>query len=175
MPGYSEVLVLINPIWAEVIAREATDIGEVRQVLWRSSSLPSSDWPALYHEPIAELGRVRDGQVHLVQVSADVFDAVTRGLGSLHATVLHSWEATRTISRAIAPLGSGPGRSRGSEMSTPETSLSRIDSAPSLAARVEQQLEAAILAGELAPGTPAQRAGSRAPGATTWLITARNR
>ena len=102
--AYSEVLILINPVWAEVIAREVPDMEEVQQRLWQRASLPLDDWPAVYHEPIAALGRVRDGRVHLVQDPTQVFVAVAGGLGSLHATVIHSWGATSAITRAVAAL-----------------------------------------------------------------------
>jgi hypothetical protein len=102
--AYSEVLILINPVWAEVIAREVPNMEDVQQRLWQRGSLPIDDWPAVYHEPIAALGRVRDGRVHLVQDPAQVFVAVAGGLGSLHSTVIHSWGATSAVTRAVEPL-----------------------------------------------------------------------
>ena len=104
--AYSEVLVLINPVWAEIIAREVPSIEDVQQQLWRDASLPLDDWPRLYHEPIAALGRVRNGRVHLVQDPSQVLVAVAGGLGSLHATVIHSWGATSAITRPISPTAS---------------------------------------------------------------------
>jgi hypothetical protein len=102
--AYSEVLVLINPVWADVIAREVPDIEDVQRRLWQRASLPIDDWPAVYHEPIAALGRIRHGRVHLVQDPAQIFVAVAGGLGSLHATVIHSWGATSAITRSVAPV-----------------------------------------------------------------------
>ena len=104
--AYSEVLVLINPVWAEIIAREVPDIEDVQQALWRAASLPLDDWPPLYHQPITDLGRVRYGRVHLVQEPSQVLVAVAGGLGSLHATVIHSWGATSAITRPIPPMAS---------------------------------------------------------------------
>ena len=101
---YSEVLVVINPIWAEVIARDVPDIDEVTRLLWAQASVPITDWPERYHDPIASIGRVHDGRVHLVQDPAEVLVAVAGGLGSLHATVIHSWGATSTTTRPIVPL-----------------------------------------------------------------------
>jgi hypothetical protein len=51
------------------------------------------------------MGRVRKGRVHLVQDPSQVLVAVAGGLGSLHATVIHSWGATMTTTRPIVPLG----------------------------------------------------------------------
>jgi hypothetical protein len=104
--AYSEVLVLINPVWAEIIARDIPQIEDVQQALWRAASLPLDDWPPLYHQPITDLGRVRYGRVHLVQEASQVLVAVAGGLGSLHATVIHSWGATSAITRPISPIAS---------------------------------------------------------------------
>ena len=92
--AFSEVLVLINPVWAEVIARDVPAIDEVQRRLWDFASLPIGDFPPSYHEPIEAVGRVHDGRVHLVQEPSEVLVAVAGGLGSLHATVIHSWGAT---------------------------------------------------------------------------------
>jgi hypothetical protein len=106
--AYSEVLVLINPIWADIIAHDIAAVEDVQRQLWQAASLPLEDWPRLYHEPIAALGRVRDGRVHLVQDPSQVLVAVAGGLGSLHATVIHSWGATSAITRPIVPLVRAP-------------------------------------------------------------------
>jgi hypothetical protein len=103
--AYSEVLVVINPVWAEVIARDLPDVDDVAERLWEQASLPIADWPERYHEPIAAIGRVRSGRVHLVQDPAQVLVAVAGGLGSLHATVIHSWGATATTTRPIVSPG----------------------------------------------------------------------
>jgi hypothetical protein len=102
--AFSEVLVVVNPVWAEVIARDVPDVEEVQRKLWRRASVPIESFPPAYHEPIAALGRVRDGRVHLVQDPSQVLVAVAGGLGSLHATVVHSWGATATTTMPIAPL-----------------------------------------------------------------------
>jgi hypothetical protein len=102
--AYSEVLVLINPVWAEIMGGQYPKIEDVQQELWRAASLRLDDWPALYHQPISDLGRVHDGRVHLVQDPSQVLVAVAGGLGSLHATVIHSWGATSAVTAPISPL-----------------------------------------------------------------------
>ena len=92
--AFSEVLVLINPVWADVIARDVPAIDEVQRRLWDFASLPIGDFPPSYHEPIEAVGRLHGGRVHLVQDPSEVLVAVAGGLGSLHATVIHSWGAT---------------------------------------------------------------------------------
>jgi hypothetical protein len=101
---FSEVLVLINPIWADVIARDVAAIDDVQRRLWTLASAPIDDFPRSYHEPIEELGRLHDGRVHLVQDASQVLVAVAGGLGSLHATVIHSWGATLTTTVPVEPL-----------------------------------------------------------------------
>jgi hypothetical protein len=102
--AYSEALVVINPTWAEVIARDVPDIEDVQQQLWSLASTSIDDWPTRYHSPMEALGRIRNGRVHLVQDPMEVVVAVAGGLGSLHATVIHSWGATSTTTRAIERL-----------------------------------------------------------------------
>ncbi|MGE0880403.1 MAG: hypothetical protein AB7L13_15635 [Acidimicrobiia bacterium] len=104
--AYSEVMVLVNPVWASVIGRDFPDIDEVIDILWKRASLPLSDWPEEYHPHIAELGRVRDdGRVRLVQDPSQILFAVAGGLGSLHATVIHNWGATTAITAPVTPFG----------------------------------------------------------------------
>ncbi|MFI5427263.1 hypothetical protein [Aeromicrobium sp. UC242_57] len=102
--AYSEALVVINPTWAEVIAREVPDIEEVQQQLWSHASTPIDDWPKRYHAPMEALGRIREGRVHLLQEPGQALVTVAGGLGSLHATIIHSWGATLTTTRSIEPL-----------------------------------------------------------------------
>jgi hypothetical protein len=102
--AFSEVLVLINPTWAEVIGRDYPDVAVLQRRLWELSSLPLSDWPVRYHEPLEQRGRTRDGRVHLVQDPDQVLIAVAGGEGALHATVIHSWGATLTTTRPVVPL-----------------------------------------------------------------------
>jgi len=100
---FSETLVAINPVWADLIAREVPDVGDVQAMLWDHASLPMTWWPDAYREPIEALGRLRaDGRVHLVQSPDEVIVMVAGGLGGLHAAMLHSWGATLSTT---APIG----------------------------------------------------------------------
>jgi hypothetical protein len=93
--AFSEMLVCINPIWADLIAREVPDAADVQHHLWEHAALPLDWWPAAYHPSLEAAGRVRaDGRVHLVQSPADMLFCVAGGLGNLHAAALHSWGAT---------------------------------------------------------------------------------
>jgi hypothetical protein len=99
---FSEVLVGINPVWAEVIGRQYPDIGDVQERLCATARLPLGDWPERYHAEFEEADRVRDGHVHLVIDADKVLVTVAGGMGGLHAAALHSWGSTKAITRAIA-------------------------------------------------------------------------
>ena len=102
--AFSEVLAVINPVWAEVIARDVPDVEEVQQRLWALASLRIGDFPPAYHEVIVGIGRLHGDHVHLVQHPSQVLVAVAGGLGSLHATVIHSWGATTATTAPVEPL-----------------------------------------------------------------------
>jgi hypothetical protein len=89
---YSEVLIAINPIWAEMIAREYSDAEDVQSAIWRFARRPMSAWPETYHRWFIEGGRVGDdGMVPLVPTPDQVLLTVAGGLGGLHAAALHGW------------------------------------------------------------------------------------
>jgi hypothetical protein len=100
--AFAEMLVCINPIWAELIGRDFPDADEVQQLLWEHAALALDWWPPAYHESLEAYGRVRaDGRVHLVAAPGDMFFLVCGGQGSLHAAALHSWGATVATTRPI--------------------------------------------------------------------------
>jgi hypothetical protein len=93
--AFSEHLICINPIWAEMIGREVPDPAEVQSLLWDHAALPIEWWPAAYHPSLEAAGRIQaDGRVHLVQSPDEMLFCVAGGLGNLHAAALHSWGAT---------------------------------------------------------------------------------
>jgi hypothetical protein len=98
---FSENLVMVNPVWAELIARDVPDIDEVHHLLWQHASLPIDWFPETHRGRIEDLGRVRGGRVHLVQSPEDHLFMVAGGMGGLHGAMLHSWGATRTITRPV--------------------------------------------------------------------------
>ena len=99
---FSESLVVINPVWAEIIARDLPDVDEVQARLFDQAALPLAWWPKAYHAPLNAAGRLRsDGRVHLVQRPEQMIVMVAGGLGGLHAAMLHSWGATLTTTKPI--------------------------------------------------------------------------
>lgn len=100
--AFSEVLVAVNPIWAEIIAVDVPDIAEVQQLLWQHASVPIEWFPPPHRLSIEALGRVQpSGRVHLTQQVDEVLVMTAGGLGSLHAAALHSWGATRAQTHPV--------------------------------------------------------------------------
>jgi hypothetical protein len=99
--AFSEVLVGINPVWAEIIGAAYPDVEVVQRRLAESAKLPMSDWPARYYEDFEAAGRIREGYVHLVQDPNQVLVVVAGGMGALHGVALHSWGTTVATTRPI--------------------------------------------------------------------------
>jgi hypothetical protein len=98
----SEFLVAINPIWADIIARDIPSIEDVQLVLWEQASRPVALWPAVHRDAFEQVGRVdAHGIVHLSPDPSYAMVMVCGGTGNLHATALHSWGNTAAITRAI--------------------------------------------------------------------------
>jgi hypothetical protein len=98
---FSEVIVGINPVWADIIGRQHPDVADVQHRLRETASLPLSDWPANYHDDFERAGRVEHGTVHLLKDPSQILVLVAGGLGALHAAALHSWGSTKAMTRAV--------------------------------------------------------------------------
>lgn len=104
---YSEMTIGLNPICAEIIAKEIPLIEDVQEILWRFGSLPG-DWLEGFHcEQVEKQGRIRDdGRIYATPEPKDILLFVCGGLGGLHALGLHSFGSslaqTRPIAAAIA-------------------------------------------------------------------------
>jgi hypothetical protein len=98
---FSEVLVGLNPVWAEIIGRAYPDVAEVQRRLHATARLPLSDWPARHHPEFEAAGRVHDGWVYLVGQPSQILVVVAGGMGALHAAALHSWGSTVATTRPV--------------------------------------------------------------------------
>jgi hypothetical protein len=99
---YGEVLVAINPIWAELFAEEMPGIEDLQEALWRQASV-DADWLEPRHRGQLEAqGRVRpDGRIYMTPEPKDIILMVCGGTGGLHATAIHSFGSSLTQTRAI--------------------------------------------------------------------------
>jgi hypothetical protein len=97
-----EVVLVINPMWAERFGRAFPDIDDMRAFVHSHAWQPIDLWPEPNQRILHEKDRV-DGQGR-VWLNADpdqfVF-VVCGGLGNLHAICLPSWGASRIQSQAI--------------------------------------------------------------------------
>ncbi len=101
--AFGEVMVAINPVWAEIIGRDVPNIADVQEQIWRHSSLPLGAFQKRLAESIESTGRVReDGRVYLTRGPEDVLVFVCGGTGSLHAHGVHSWGTCLSSSRAVS-------------------------------------------------------------------------
>jgi hypothetical protein len=98
---YAEIMVAVNPIWAEIIARDVPKLEDVQQILWEQSSLPADFLVHQHREQLETQNRVRNGRVYLATEPKDVFVICCGGTGSLHATGFHSWGTCITTTAAI--------------------------------------------------------------------------
>lgn len=100
--SFAEVVVVLNPVWAQLIGRAYPDVADVQRLLWQNATLPLSHWPAQHQRQFEEIGWVdARGHVPLARRPEDVLVVVAGGLGGLHAAVLHSWGTTITQTRAV--------------------------------------------------------------------------
>jgi hypothetical protein len=99
---YSEALLLINPVWAEIIARDIPSLEDVHQIIWENASHHVDEFPTTYRDALVACGRVREnGRMYLTQTPKDVFLTVAGGMGGLHAAVLHSWGTCLSTFRPV--------------------------------------------------------------------------
>ena len=100
-----EVVIAINPIWADRFAVPFPGIESLQQFLWEHAWQPIDLWPAANQEILRGKERVDDqGRVHLGRRPDQFIPVVCGGLGSLHAVALPSFgESQLQSARAVAP------------------------------------------------------------------------
>ncbi len=100
---YAEVMVAINPVWAEIIHRDVPNLEDVQEVIWRFSSLDADYLTPKHREQLESQDRVIDGRVVVATEPKDVFVVCCGGTGGLHATGFHTFGTCLTQTRAILP------------------------------------------------------------------------
>jgi hypothetical protein len=100
---FAEMLVAINPIWAEIIGREMPDIEDVQESLWRHASLDADRFQKLHREELEKQKRVRaDGRVYLTPEPKDMLVFACGGEGGLHATGFHTFGTSLSQTKSVA-------------------------------------------------------------------------
>jgi len=96
-----EVVLAINPIWAERFGAEFPDIGDLQTFLHEHAWQSIDVWPQPNREILVAKGRVgAKGRVYLTAGADQIVPIVCGGLGSLHAVALPSFGESRMQSAA---------------------------------------------------------------------------
>ncbi len=106
---YSEMTIGINPICAEIIAKELPRLEDVQEVVWKHASLPADFLQSYHLEQLSAQGRIReDGRIYATPEPKDMVLFVCGGLGGLHALGLHSFGSSLSQTKPVAqPVPAG--------------------------------------------------------------------
>lgn len=100
---FAEMMIAINPIWAELIGQQMPDIEDVQECLWKHASLDADQFQRLHREELEKQERIRaDGRVYLTPEPKDMLLFVAGGLGGLHATGFHTFGTSLSQTKPIA-------------------------------------------------------------------------
>jgi hypothetical protein len=104
---YAEIMVAVNPVWADIIHRDVPSLEDVQALLWKFASFDADYITPKHRAQLEKQKRVIHGRVYLATEPKDVFVVVCGGTGGLHAAGFHSWGTCLTQTQAILP---GPAR-----------------------------------------------------------------
>lgn len=105
-PENGQVVIAINPIWADRFAVPFPNIEGMQEFLWEYAWQPLEVWPAHNQEMLRQRGRVDDSnRVSLVERPDQLVPVVCGGLGSLHAVALPSFGESQIQSVAAIKAG----------------------------------------------------------------------
>jgi hypothetical protein len=90
--GSGQVVLCVNPVWADRFASAFPSMEDVQAFLHEHAWQPVNVWPSSHHPVLEEKGRVdAQGRVRLTDRPDQFAVVVCGGLGSLHAVCLPSW------------------------------------------------------------------------------------
>ena len=96
----AEVMVVVPPPWADMLAAAYPTIEDVQEALWRNACHKVDQFPETHRSWLAERDRITpDGTAYIVEQPSDVIVMCAGGLGNLHAGGLHNFGPTRAITR----------------------------------------------------------------------------
>lgn len=105
---YAEMMVAVNPVWAEIIHRDIPNLEDVQELIWKHASIAADHLTPKHREQLDAQSRVINGRVYVAVEPKDVLVICCGGTGGLHATGFHSFGSCLTQTRAILP---GPDKS----------------------------------------------------------------
>jgi hypothetical protein len=98
-----ELMLLVNPAWAKVIAKDVGGIDSVRELVWESATVPRRAFEPDYDEALETRGFFdRHGDVRVLGHPEDLHIVVCGGGGGVHAMALPGYGVARAETRAIA-------------------------------------------------------------------------
>ena len=102
---YGEMMVAINPIWAELLAADFPAIEDLQEALWQQAAIAADYLQPLHREQLEAQGRVRgDGRIYMTPEPKDILLFVCGGTGGLHATVLHTFGSCLSQTQPLAEV-----------------------------------------------------------------------
>ena len=97
-----EVIVVINPMWAERFAKTWPKVEDFQQYIHENAWQSIDFWPKQPREVYEKLDRVdHRGRIYAVVGPERIQPVVAGGLGNLHLTTLPSWGESEMASRAV--------------------------------------------------------------------------
>lgn len=100
---YAEMMLAINPVWAEIIHRDIPALDDVQELLWKFASIDAAQLTTKHRDQLEAQQRVIGGRVYIAVEPKDVLVLCCGGTGGLHATGFHSFGSCLTQTRAILP------------------------------------------------------------------------
>ena len=100
---YAEMMVAVNPVWAEIIHRDVPNFEDVQELIWRHASIDANYLTPKHREQLESQDRVINGRVYVAVEPKDVLVVCCGGTGGLHATGFHSFGSCLTQTQAIVP------------------------------------------------------------------------
>jgi len=100
---YAEMMVAINPVWAEIIGKEIPNLEDVQELIWQHASINADHLTSNHRAQLEAQDRVIGGRVYVAVEPKDVLVLCCGGTGGLHATGFHSFGSCITQTRKILP------------------------------------------------------------------------
>jgi hypothetical protein len=100
-----EVVLAVNPMWAERFAVAFPDVEDLQAFLHDHAWQPLDLWPEPNREILVRKGRTTGARVHLTARPDQIVPVVCGGLGSLHAVALPSFGESQLQSAVARKVG----------------------------------------------------------------------
>jgi hypothetical protein len=95
-------MLLINPAWAKVIAKDVCGIESVREVIWEAATVPRGAFEPDYDEALETRGFFDGrGDVRVLGHPEDLHVVVYGGGGGVHAMALPGYGVARAETRSV--------------------------------------------------------------------------